>query len=121
MLYCCAALCIKLHRLLYCSIFLKHCILIACNLGLGCKEEMEELEESFLFGSYTPFAENVPVARSDGVATADGVACDVTTSCGGVSNGGGVTIRVAMGGGDTSTAKGRTKKSPKNNKVRYIL
>ena len=47
----------------------------------------------------------------DGVSTADGV----TTSCG-VSNGGGVTIRVATGGGDTSTAKGRTKKSPKNNK-----
>ena len=50
----------------------------------------------------------------DSVATADGVACDVSTSCDG-----GVDIRVAMGGGDMSsvaTAKGRTKKSPQNNK-----
>ena len=33
-------------------------------LSIGCKEEMEELEASFLFGSYTPFAEDVPVERS---------------------------------------------------------
>ena len=85
-------------------------------LSIGCKEEMEELEESLLFGSYTPFAEDVPVARSPpskrsrcglGKCTKNfkSVNCD------------GVTIRVAMGGSDMSTvatAKGRTKKSPKN-------
>ena len=69
-----------------------------------------------LFDFFCNIAVGSMEVSGDGVSTADGVACDVTTSCGGVSNGGGVTIRVAMGGGDTSTAKGRTEKSPVNNK-----